>query len=120
MPVLCGLAKFPELTPFIQCEYHCAHGIGPGVVSIVVPVPSNGEAPLAIDTVDDLTLTDGTATFVLHDVRAFDANRVAVGGGFGWQVTLHDRRWRWQWGSISGRYNERDQGGKIIQSSRVS
>lgn len=103
MAALFGYATFPGIRTILRASYTLAHGITPGTASIEM-------APQAV-----LPASDGTLTFFFGGVviplpfcrlNAFSFNRSE--NGLVWTVQILDRRWRWQFGRISGIYNVRN------------
>lgn len=95
--------SFPGIAQVMAGTVNFGHGITPtGFQLTIVPQPSN-----VIVEIADLTLEYNNETLVFKDCRAdqaaysFDANGNVIA------LTILDRRWRWQFGRISGEYNVR-------------
>jgi len=118
MATLSGRVKVSGLSSYISCSYTCTHGVSPGVISIVVPAADL--TPIDLTEAQDIQFTDGERQFTLKGCRSQASNLIREANGYAYQVTLHDRRWQWAtMGQVSGEFNVRDQGGKIIPSSRT-
>jgi hypothetical protein len=115
---LSGRVSFPGLKNYTTARYTCGHGIGPGLATVTVALSPDVVA-LKPDQVDDLDLTDGESSFTLRDCRIVTVSLLGGGVPQMVQVDLQDRRWKWQYGHVSGAYNVRDAQGRIIQSSRT-
>ena len=97
-----GRAFFPGLTNYIKTvTMPMIHGIAPGVGSITA-VPFAGFA----NTVGDLVLTYDSTTIRFRDCSI--VNPSLKGGANSprmWSLSVLDRRWKWKFGEVSGRYN---------------
>jgi hypothetical protein len=108
---------------YAAASYTCSHGTQPGILTVVVADAGQGN-PIDVSAVCDVDLTDGQRSFTIKGCRPTGANRVRVGDGWGWQVTLEDRRWAWRLRKIDAAYNVRDAWAtdpakKIIPVTRV-
>lgn len=97
----------------LSCSFTLGHGISPngGTIDIVpqkfVPDPSG-----------DLRLSDGVKSITFYDVRLDSPfMRRTTQGEQVLTFRVYDRRWRWQFGDIYGRYNFRDSGNTFILNS---
>jgi hypothetical protein len=92
--------SYPGVNQWIDFSYTCSQGISPGGITLTV-APQLDQ----IAAVGDLTFGDGNGSVTLPDCRVL--NYVYNVDTSGQKVTLsmQDRRWRWQFGSLSGRYN---------------
>lgn len=96
-------ATFPGIAQVLSCSYTLSHGITPGIFQL--------ECLLNLSAAHG----PGTLTFIDHDNPAFliefpdcrvDAHKIVrTSRGRSWIVPIFDRRWRWQFGDISGHYN---------------
>jgi hypothetical protein len=116
--ILSGRVSFPGIRNYLTCRYTCPQGIGPGLATLTVAL-TDEIAKLKPNKVEDLDLTDGESSFTLPSCRVVTVTLLGGGGQQVVQVTLQDRRWKWQSGYISGAYNVRDAQGRIIPSSRT-
>jgi hypothetical protein len=117
-----GRVSFPGQRSFIESSYTVVHGIQPGVVNVVIPAtrPDQIQVELqGLPAVNSLEFTDGERKFKLHDCRISSMERVHEGDGIGYSVILYDRRWKWRFGFINGKYNQRNPNGKIIEHTRA-
>jgi hypothetical protein len=93
-------ATYPGVLQIESADYALTCGISPGVAHVVM-LPQAGVIP----TTGDLALSDGTTTLVLKECRAAEAPARSDKSGRTWTLALMDRRWRWRFGKISGKYN---------------
>lgn len=105
MPPLHGTAAWsanPGL-PVVSASYTCAHGVTPGVATLVVPMVDRR----AIGAVGSLTLSDGlNKPVTIPDCRVTDTAETDLPGGTrGLSLTVVDTRHRWKYGSVSGAHN---------------
>jgi hypothetical protein len=107
--ILAGRVKWPGMSSFTEFSYTCTHGIDPSFASLIVPI---GDEKI-ISRRGDLTFT-GNRTITLRDCIINDAANIDVSGVRALKLTILDRRWKWKFGSISRRFNERDEKGRII------
>jgi hypothetical protein len=100
--VLHGTATWPGALANISCAYTVSHGISPGVATFIMAAQP-GRPPAGYG---DLTITDGQRSVTLRDCKVdrMDSDK----SGSVWQLYIFDRRWKWAFKTISGRYNERD------------
>lgn len=108
MPIdsyLRGTVSFPGIRTVLGGTYTLAHGCEPGVIAIrCAPQEVNPNNSLPGDVVFQWRDT----VIRLRQCRVFNHMHVGNGdGGFDMIVYLHDRRWKWQFPTISGRYNLR-------------
>lgn len=105
MPPMHGTATWsanPGL-PVVEATYTCAHGVTPGVATLVTPVLDR----TAIGTSGTLTFSDGLNNPVpIPDCRVIDSAETDLPGGTrGLALTIADARHRWKYGSVSGAHN---------------
>jgi hypothetical protein len=87
----------------IACEYTVAWGTQPGIITLTAPAEF-----LAQNLVDTLTVYFNNSMFLqLTDVLFVTAGKPgSVNGARVRNLTLHDRRWKWQYATpINGYYN---------------
>lgn len=105
-----GRCSWPGMTDYVSCTYTVSHGITPGAATLVVPLSQDGK----LATYGDLGIYDGTGTKIeLWNAKVSDFQATRVGDGYGFMVTVLDRRWKWAFPTIDGNYNQRDRKGKI-------
>ena len=91
---------FPGLSQILRWSFTLAHGISPSLATIdVVP---QGQLPAEVG---DLVIPTATGPVVFRDCAIDRASVQRSAQGWIVSVGLHDRRWRWQFGSITGWYN---------------
>ena len=94
-------ATWPGASGIQSAEYTCSHGVQPGVASLVIEQAGGTGASFG-----DLVFGDGQSSVTLRQCR-FDAGRL-IDAKRNLLVTILDRRWKWQYKTISGVYNQRD------------
>jgi hypothetical protein len=114
--VLHGRATYPGLKSFISADYTVSHGTSPSLVSITFDTNQDINA---IAPIGDVIFTDGKRTLPIKDCIAADL-KLIKNDGYVYQMSLYDRRWKWQFGGFDGRFNERDNAGKIRPETKLS
>lgn len=104
----------------VGSSFTLSRGVGPSV-SQLTTVPHTRALPKH----GTLTFRYGSFAFYLHDCAIQNAQLNVATGGFQWQITIADRRWRWKFSSIDGYYNIRkdtleNAGDEIIPETRRS
>lgn len=97
-----GLATFPGLTDFLSVSGTLAHGIAPSIFTWTAPPHTNFVAQ-----VGDLEFSFSNRRVRFRDCAVTHASLSKGRGGNIWTLMLMDRRWKWAFGEISGRYNVR-------------
>lgn len=103
-----GLIEFPGLPVLTSGEFTLSHGIIPSVLSFTT-VPSTDFVP----QFGDMKITFGDIEIIFRSCAIEVANLRRSGGGYIWSIMIKDRRWKWKYGRISGRYNIRRDDGTI-------
>src|SRR5581483_10810005 len=103
-----GLASFPGVGSVKSADYTMSHGITPGVCTLVCAPQAGLEA-----VVGPLVFTFGRAAVTLPDCKIESHVYEQGAAGQLWHLTIHDRRWKWQYGEISGSYNLRAEDGSL-------
>lgn len=103
-----AIVTYPGLDHIISFNYTRGHGISPGFISIVCTPQANwpqrqGTVALQYDDFE-LLLPDCVADNLSF---TFDAS------GQLWNLMILDRRWKWRYGTIDGRYNVRLPNGPV-------
>ena len=106
-------ATFPGIESIRAVEFALGHGISPSVGTIEM-LPQDFPPEMG----GTLTLSDGTNFVEFQDCR-LDApfGRWQPNGARTITVKVMDRRWKWQFGDIYGRYNFRDSGNNLTINS---
>lgn len=118
MPAPQGVAHFPGLTGgIVSASYTLSHGITPGVALLTI-VPQRDFPVL----VGPLTFTFGNVRLIFNDMKVDKHSFRYDDAGYVWQISLLDRRWKWRFGEISGRWNvrEADQAGEILPDTEAT
>lgn len=105
--------EFPGIEAVESADYTLAHGITPGVCTIKCrpqnSLPSLLPSPLSISY--------GGERFTLSNCIIDQGEVSADGSGQIAVVRILDRRWKWRFPTISGRYNVYDQNGTLDVST---
>lgn len=104
-----GLAQWPGINKILSADMTFSHGVTPSVCTIVVPA-GLGEEPQEHGT---LTFTFGGATISFPSAKLVESSVAVTGQGQLLTCVIHDRRWKWGWGGLSGLYNTRLADGTI-------
>jgi len=112
MPAVTGpipqFASFPGIAQIVSARYTRSHGITPGVCTIEM-APQIGFT----DIIGDLAFIYGPISVVFPDCRIDQQSIRRTERNLIWSLNILDRRWRWNYGSISGTYNTRQDDGTI-------
>lgn len=108
MPPPQGIASFPGLPDITRASMTFSHGISPSAALVTLP-PIGG-----------LRAEPGDLVFSFADVRVrfrqavIDRASLRVdGSGQRWTLRIFDRRWKWKFGKIEGKYNVRKANGEL-------
>lgn len=104
-----GSVSFPGINSIISVQYSLCHGISPGT-AICSIVPQAGYFPGE----GSLFISDGESTIELPDCRVDQASFQRNASGLVWQLSILDRRWKWRFGALWGRYNVRKDDGTFL------
>lgn len=104
-----GLASFPGVNQVVRASYTLSHGVSPGVCEMEIAPQAGG-----IKEGGPLRFTFGGFQLLFPDCRADLATAGLTSDGLIWSIRILDRRWKWQFGEVSGEYNRRDGKGKLI------
>lgn len=107
-----GLMHYPGITSIKQGSYTFSHGIEPGAFVVTFPAQKNFAVKFGA-----MRLTYGGDTITWPDCRMDLASLQSNSSGQMMTVRILDRRWRWQFGEISGSYNYRGPDGTIEAKS---
>jgi len=107
-----GLMRYPGITSIKQGSYILSHGIEPGAFTLTFPAQKNFAVKFGA-----VQLTYGGDTITWPDCRMDLASLKSSSSGQMMTVRILDRRWRWQFGEISGSYNYRGPDGTIEAKS---
>lgn len=102
-------ATWPGVLAVESCEYVCSHGITPGR-AIMTTYPQ-AAAPAEFGA---LTFSDGRRGVIIPDCKMVNVTGSLTSQGQIYTLEIVDRRWRWQFGGISGNYNQKDDNGKLV------
>ncbi len=97
-----GIATFPGLQQIVQASYTLSHGITPGVATVEI-APQPGLTAAA----GPLVFTFGSVQLVFPDCRINEMSYRRNDAGLIWALQIFDRRWKWQFGEVTGHYNLR-------------
>lgn len=104
--MLQALASFPGVERIVAFQGTLQHGRSPSVFQLTIapqakPVAGSG----------DLVLTFGATRIVLADCVVDSASYQFDAGGYLVGLQILDRRWKWKFPVISGRFNQSDDAG---------
>jgi len=102
MPGPQGLATFPGVNYVVGASMSFTHGISPSVCSLTIAPQTN-----LISTGGTLAFMYDGASLLFHGCKVDRGSFRRDRSGNIWSLQIFDRRWRWAWGAISGRYNVR-------------
>ncbi|MGC1274468.1 MAG: hypothetical protein WBC44_12230 [Planctomycetaceae bacterium] len=106
-------ATFPGIVSVESASYTLGHGITPSTGEITfAPQP---HPPAREGT---LILSDGIVGLAVPGCVLDSASVVRDGSGYAVSAQVIDRRWKWRFGEIYGRYNLRDKGNVIIEDTK--
>lgn len=109
MAVPIGLFEFPGINTIKGGVLTLSHGISPSIAVIEIPPATNFAVPMGT-----LTISYGTGVrFSFPDCRLDMASLSQTDGGRVWTIRVKDRRWKWEYGKISGVYNQRTPDGEF-------
>lgn len=107
-----GILRFPGIESIREWCFTMSHGVSPNIAHIEF-TPQSDDLPTDPQT---MTIEFGDTLFefpfcVIDQVSI----RRDPGGGMVCSATIKDRKWAWQYGKISGRYNLRNTDGTIYK-----
>src|SRR5262245_23514925 len=103
-----ALLRFPGIQQVIRWSFTLSHGAAPSVATVDV-APQAG-APAEVGT---LQIVFGSLRLQFPDCVVDHALVRRSPAGMVVGLTLLDRRWKWKFGEISGRYNLRTRSGAL-------
>ncbi len=116
-----AIPSFTGLPQIAGATVTWSRGISPSTIQIeTVPQPNFTEPVGDVSIHWTALLPNGSpdpgdsdaVTITLYDC-AVDTSTIEVTARQTWRMTLHDRRWRWKYGEISGKYNQLKPDGTI-------
>ena len=107
--MLTAVLKFPGLDHIVSWSISgWSHGITPTVITVeALPSPS------FIPGVGEIEISFGTVQIAFPDSALSRSSLEISRGGQVWSLSFLDRRWKWQFGEISGRFNIHQRDGSI-------
>lgn len=101
-------ATYPGIDQIESASFTLCHGAAPssGVITIL---PQDGQIPQT----GTLTLGNDSESVSFADCLLSKPTMQAGSGGTKISFTVYDRRWRWQFKSITGRYNTRSKANPV-------
>lgn len=110
-----ALLRFPGVQQVMRWSYTLSHGITPGVCTIDI-VPQFG-VPTEVGMLQILfgSVRLQFPGFVVDAARVRRSSSGMIVG-----LSLLDRRWKWRYGAISGRYNLRSHSGELDTDTEKS
>lgn len=98
-----GLVHWPGIRSQCEADFTFSHGVTPSVCTIVVPAGIDA-SPAEHGT---LTFEFGGTTIRFPDAKLVESSVAVTDRGQLLTLIIHDRRWKWAWGHLSGTYNTR-------------
>lgn len=103
-------ATWPGVLGVESCQGTLSHGIAPATFALVTYPQAARPAERGT-----LTISDGVRRpLALRDCKVSNVVGRSGADGQTWVLDILDRRWKWQTGAISGRYNQLDPRGKLV------
>lgn len=112
----CGEIRFPGINQMLGGTYTLSHGISPSY-AICRITPQNN---FAVKGGDMEIVYGNERPIVFKDCRLDTANLDSSTNSRVWTIRIADRRWKWQFGEISGVYNKRRPNGRIDNATEKS
>ena len=110
-----GLFTFPGLNSIRSGSFTLSHGISPSAAVIEI-TPQNNFAVQG----GPLEITYGATAISFPDCRLDMASLTVGTDGRTWSLRVLDRRWKWEFGHVSGSYNLRKPSGHINPATEKS
>ena len=96
---------FPGIDSPLSASYTLGHGVSPSIATLEM-IPQYGASQ--VQESGDLVLSCGGSSITVRDCRVDSASsRYSSSGARIITLRLLDRRWKWKFGKIDGRYNLR-------------
>jgi hypothetical protein len=94
-----------------SCSYTLSHGATPGQAALTLGTVFDGLAGTGM-----LVITDGIGTIALRGCKIDKLSFLTGPSGSTVQLLILDRRWQWAFPTIRGRYNTKDDKGKVVKA----
>lgn len=105
-----AIARLGAQTCNVQFDASTGWGTSPATLTLTAPADAFDELT---QRVNDLTITQAGASIVFRDCLTSGIEEAEPNDAGLVKITLLDRRWRWQFGSIDGDYNLVDEDGSL-------
>lgn len=110
-----GIATFPGIEQIVEAHYTRAHGIQPGAASLTIApqagiVGETGDLIFAFEG----TSENGNSTYIFSGCKLDRMNFQRDTRGLIVRLAVLDRRWKWEFPSVSGTYNMRHENGELV------
>lgn len=105
-----AIARLGGQTCNVQFDASTGWGTSPATLTLVAPTDAFDELT---QRVNDLTITQEGRSIVFVDCLTSEINEAEPNDAGLVKITLLDRRWRWQFGSIDGDYNVVNENGTL-------
>jgi hypothetical protein len=93
------------LPDILSASYTLGHGITPGIITITIPLVEDDRT--FSDSIGDVVFEYDGKRLVFRDCKLDGSSLEVSPDGYTSSLRIYDRRWRWQFGYISGWYNVR-------------
>lgn len=111
-----GIATFPGILQIVEASYTRAHGIQPGVAALTIApqigiVGELGDLVFAFEG----TSQNGNTEYIFSGCKLdsfsfkYDIRGLIV------RLSVLDRRWKWEFPTVSGTYNMRHESGELVK-----
>jgi hypothetical protein len=97
-----GLAHFPGIERLLGATITLGHGVSPS--SALLRIAPQADFPTEVGT---LTVTYASTSIDFRDCKLDRSSLERSDDGEVWEISLLDRRWKWRFGQVSGKYNVR-------------
>lgn len=111
-----GIASFPGILQIVDATYTRAHGVQPGVAMLTI-----APQPAIVGELGNLvfsfagTSQNGNKTYVFSGCKLDRIHFERDDRGLIVKLAVFDRRWRWEFPTVTGTYNMRHENGELVK-----
>lgn len=110
-----GIATFPGILQIVEASYTRAHGIQPGIASLTIApqagiVGELGDLVFAFEG----TSENGNSTYTFTGCKLDRFRFERDTRGFIVRLAVLDRRWKWEFPTVTGTFNMRHENGELV------
>lgn len=112
-----GIATFPGILQIVEATYTRAHGIQPGAAALTI-----APQPDIVGELGDLvfafegTSQNGNTVYTFSGCKLDRFNFQRDTRGLIVRLAVLDRRWKWEFPTVSGTYNMRHESGELVEN----